>query len=159
MHAAIAVRQSLRAELVEQAGDYRWSGWSGAQGGEKEAMEGLCDVVGCRVSQWETRGKAAYRLWVSETRRQVRARKVKGGEEESADLDLMETIRAFSGGLAVGSEGFVEEVFGERRDLFGPRRERGARPLDGRGSFRFGAICALRDLGGRTAMEKVTDYP
>jgi hypothetical protein len=90
-------------------------------------MEGLCDVVGCGVSQWETRGKAAYGLWVSETRRQVRARKAKG--VESSEMDLMETIRAFSGGLAVGSEGFVEEVFGERRDLFGPKRERGARPL------------------------------
>ena len=129
----------VRAELVEQAGDYRWSGWSGAQGGDKEAMEGLCDVVGCGVSQWETRGKAAYGLWVSETRRQVRARKAKGGE--ASEMDLMETIRAFSGGLAVGSEGFVEEVFGERRDLFGPKRERGARPL-------AGELCALRDLRG-----------
>jgi hypothetical protein len=129
----------VRAELVEQAGDYRWSGWSGAMGGDKEAMEGLCDVVGCGVSQWETRGKAAYGLWVSETRRQVRARKAKGGE--ASEMDLMETIRAFSGGLAVGSEGFVEEVFGERRDLFGPKRERGARPL-------AGELCALRDLRG-----------
>jgi hypothetical protein len=134
----------VRAELVEQAGDYRWSGWSGAQGGEKEAMEGLCDVVGCGVSQWETRGKGAYGLWVSETRRQVRARKAKGGE--SSEVDLMETIRAFSGGLAVGSAGFVEEVFGERRDLFGPKRERGARPLAGGGGLLSGALHALRDF-------------
>jgi putative transposase len=99
--------------------------------------------VGCGVSQWETRGKAAYGLWVSETRRQVRARKAKGGE--ATEMDLMETIRAFSGGLAVGSEGFVEEVFSGRRDLFGPKRKIGARPLDGVG-FLSGALCALRDL-------------
>jgi hypothetical protein len=127
----------VRAEMVECAEEYRWSGWSAAQGQDKEAREGLCDVVGCRVSQWETRGKAAYGLWVSETRRQVRARKAKG--VESSEMDLMETIRAFSGGLAVGSEGFVEEVFGERRDLFGPKRERGARPL-------AGELRTLRDL-------------
>ena len=135
----------VRAELVEQAGDYRWSGWSGAQGGDKEAMEGLCDVVGCGVSQWETRGKAAYGQWVSETRRQVRARKAKGGGEAS-EVDLMETIRAFSGGFSVGSEGFVEAVFGERRDLFGPKRERGARPLAGGGGLLSGALHALRDF-------------
>jgi putative transposase len=136
----------VRAELVEQAGDYRWSGWSGAQGGDKEAMEGLCDVVGCGVSQWETRGKGAYGLWVSETRRQVRARKAKGGE--ATEMDLMETIRAFSGGLAVGSEGFVEEVFGERRDLFGPKRKTGAKPLGSAVGILSKAVCALRDLRG-----------
>ncbi len=138
----------VRAELVEQAGDYRWSGWSGAQGGDKEAMEGLCDVVGCGVSQWETRGKAVYGQWVSETRRQVRARKAKGGE--TAEVDLMETIRAFSGGLAVGSEGFVEEVFGERPDLFGPKRKAGAKPLDSSGGILSKAVCALRDLRGHS---------
>jgi hypothetical protein len=114
--------------------------------GDKEAMEGLCDVVGCGVSQWETRGKAAYGLWVSETRRQVRARKAKGGE--SSEMDLMETIRAFSGGLAVGSEGFVEKVFGERRDLFGPKRKTGAKPLGSAGGILSKAVCALRDLRG-----------
>ncbi len=102
----------------------------------------------CGVSQWETRGQAAYGLWVSETRRQVRAwaRKAKGGE--AAEVDLMETIRACSGGLAEGSEGFVEEVFGERRDLFGPKRERerGARPLAGGVGLLSGALHALRDF-------------
>jgi hypothetical protein len=136
----------VRAELVEQAGDYRWSGWSGAMGGDKEAVEGLCDVVGCGVSQWETRGKGAYGQWVSETRRQVRARKAKGGG--TSEVDLMETIRAFSGGLAVGSEGFVEEVFGERRDLFGPSRKTGARSLDGGGGVLSMGLRALRDLRG-----------
>jgi putative transposase len=133
----------VRAEMVEKAGDYRWSGWTAAQGGDKEAVEGLCDVVGCGVSQWEVRGKGAYGLWVSETRRQVRARKDKGSETE--ELDLMETIRAFSGGLAVGSGAFVEEVFSGRRDLFGPKRKDGARPLGGSGLL-SGGMCALRDL-------------
>jgi hypothetical protein len=133
----------VRAEMVECAEEYRWSGWSAAQGQDKEAREGLCDVVGCRVSQWETRGKGAYGLWVSETRRQVRARKAKG--VESSEMDLMETIRAFSGGLAVGSEGFVEEVFGERRDLFGPKRKVGAKPLGGCTGL-SSPLLTLRDL-------------
>ena len=133
----------VRAELVERAGEYRWSGWSAAQAGDKEAVEGLCDVVGCRGSQWEGRGKAAYGLWVSKTRRQVRARKDKGSE--TGELDLMETIRAFSGGLAVGSGAFVEEVFSGRRDLFGPKRKTGAIPLDGGGRSPE-RVCVLRKL-------------
>jgi hypothetical protein len=106
-------------------------------------MEGLCDVVGYGVSQWETRGKGAYELWVSETRWQARARKAKG--EPYAEVDLMETIRAFSGGLAVGSEGFVEEVFDKHRDLFGPKRIKGTRPVGGVGRVLV-PLSTLRDL-------------
>jgi hypothetical protein len=136
----------VRAELVEKAGEYRWSGWGAALGGDKEAVAGLCDVVGCGVSQWEVRGREAYGMWVSETRRQVRARKAtKAGEDESAERGLMATIRAFSGGLAVGSEAFVEEIFSGRRDLFGPKRKKGARPLVGGGDW-TAPLCALRDL-------------
>jgi putative transposase len=135
----------VRAEMVERAEEYRWSGWSAARGGDKEAVEGLCDVVGCGTGQWESRGKAAYGLWVSETRSQVRARMAPGGVEEPG---LMAGVRAFSAGVAVGSEGFVEEVFRERRDLFGPKRQAGARPLDGGGGIPE-ALRALRDLRRR----------
>jgi REP element-mobilizing transposase RayT len=136
----------VRAELVETAGEYRWSGWSGALGGEKEAVAGLCDVVGCGVGQWEVRGRVAYGMWVSETRRQLRARREKEGDARG-ELGLINTVRAFSQGVAVGSAEFVEEVFSGRRDLFGPKRKTGARPLDGTGSS-LGGVCALRDLRG-----------
>jgi hypothetical protein len=140
----------VRAELVEKAGEYRWSGWSGAMGGDKEAVAGLCDVVGCGVSQWELRGREAYGLWVSETRRQVRARREKEGDKDwdkdaKGKMGLIGTVRAFSQGVAVGSAVFLEEVFSGRRDLFGPKRKTGARPLDGIGSS-LGGVCALRDL-------------
>jgi hypothetical protein len=62
---------------------------------------------------------------------------------------LTERIRAFSGGVAVGSEAFVEEVFNERRDLFGEKRKRGARRVvKGKGPLKA-ALCALRDLRGK----------
>jgi len=139
----------VRAGLVAGAEEYRWSGWGEALMGEKEAVAGLCDVVGCGVSQWESRGKGAYGSWVGERRSE--------DEDAMGKGSLLRRVRAFSAGVAIGSAGFVEAVFGERRELFGPNRRDGARPLDGRGSFRFGAICALRDLRGRTAMEKGTD--
>ncbi len=141
----------VRAELLETADAYRWSGWSAAMGGDKEAMEGLCEVVGCRVSQWEARGKGVYGSWVSETRRQVRARKAKGGEE--SEFGLMERVRAFSEGLAVGSAEYVEGVFQERRDLFGPNRQTGARPAGGQGSL-LAKLSTLRNL--RPPVQNVT---
>jgi hypothetical protein len=134
----------VRAGLVEGAEDYRWSGWGAALAGEKEAIAGLCDVVGCGVSQWEGRGREAYGRWVSERRR------VNGGEDEDKDarveLGLMVRVRAFSQGVAVGSAGFVEGLFGERRDLFGPKRKVGSRPLDGGGGLVLAALRCLRDL-------------
>jgi hypothetical protein len=57
--------------------------------------------------------------------------------------------RAFSGGVAVGSEAFVEEVFNERRELFGPKRERGARRVVGGKGPLKAVLCALRELSGR----------
>jgi hypothetical protein len=140
----------VRAELVERADEYRWSGWSAAQGEDKEAVQGLCDVVGCAVSHWGLRGKSAYQLWVSETRRQVRARKARmeesPGYKEEEKPGLLTRVRAFSAGVAVGSEAYVEEVFRERRDLFGQNRETGARPLHSGGGKIPGALRALRDL-------------
>ena len=133
----------VRAGLVAGAEEYRWSGWGEALAGEKEAVAGLCDVVGCRVSQWEVRGKVAYGMWVGERRRV---------EDEDEDYmgrgSLLRRVRAFSAGVAVGSEGFVEAVFGERRGLFGPDRETGARPVDGGGGLLSGWLFALRDLRG-----------
>jgi hypothetical protein len=61
-------------------------------------------------------------------------------------IRLTEWIRAFSGGAAVGSEAFVEEVFSERRELFGPKRKRGARRVvKGRGLLSE-VLCFLRNL-------------
>jgi len=46
-------------------------------------------------------------------------------------------------------QAFVEEVFNERRELFGPKRKRGARRVvKGRGPLNA-VLCALRELSGR----------
>jgi len=59
---------------------------------------------------------------------------------------LTERIRAFSGGVAVMSESFVEEVFNDRRELFGPERKRGARRVVKGKALLNEMLCALRDL-------------
>jgi hypothetical protein len=83
-------------------------------------------------------------MWVGERRRED-----EDEEEDEADgLSLLRRVRAFTSGVAVGSAGFVEEVFAERRDLFGPKRKAGARSLDGGGRSVNGLLRALRDLRG-----------
>lgn len=113
----------VRASLVAGAGDYRWSGWAAALRADKEAIEGLCEIVGCTTAQWEKGGLATYQSWVSE--RQPAESK----ETNSPTCPLMKRIRALTGGVAVGSTGFVEAVFEQWRAQFGPKRASGARPL------------------------------
>jgi len=145
----------VRAELVESAEAYRWSGWSAALAGDREAIAGLCDLMQCGEEEWEKGGREVYGGWVSESRSALRARREatvgwnEHDQETSEVIRLTERIRAFSGGVAVGSEAFVEEVFNERRELFGPKRKRGARRVvKGKGPLTM-VLCALRELSGR----------
>ena len=51
-------------------------------------------------------------------------------------------VRYFTDGVAIGSKAFIENVFRERRDHFGPKRKDGARPIKEADS----GLCSLRDL-------------
>jgi len=54
----------LRAGLVEQPGEFRWTGWAAALRGDGAAIAGICDLVGCSVSEWETQAKPIYAGWL-----------------------------------------------------------------------------------------------
>jgi hypothetical protein len=56
--------------------------------------------------------------------------------------------RYFSDGVVLGSRNFVNEVFAEYRDRFGPRRKTGARRL--RGLPSLSDLATLRDLRVRS---------
>jgi hypothetical protein len=51
-------------------------------------------------------------------------------------------VRYFTDGVAIGSKAFIENVFKERRDHFGPKRKDGARPIVEAET----ELCALRAL-------------
>lgn len=129
----------VRAGLVEFAEAYRWCGWSAALTGNKEAIEGLCEVVGCDTKQWDLGGRHAYAHWVSEHH------KNNTGHTE-ASAGLLSSWRAFSRGVAIGREAFIEGVFGEYRDYFGERRKCGARQLHGRDAPWRKELRTLREL-------------
>ena len=53
-------------------------------------------------------------------------------------------VRYFSDGVVLGSRNYVNGVFREFRERFGPRRRTGARPMRGLGAL--GHLATLRDL-------------
>ena len=60
---------------------------------------------------------------------------VEAEEERAGALTLAETLRVrvryFTDGAIIGSQSYVNEVFEETRDWFGPTRKRGAKPMLG----------------------------
>jgi putative transposase len=59
----------VRAGLVEDPKDYRWTGYGEAIGGSKRARRGLCRVMDAPMDSWEERRGAmtpgeAYRCWL-----------------------------------------------------------------------------------------------
>jgi REP element-mobilizing transposase RayT len=59
----------MRASLVEDPKDYRWTGYGEAMGGSKRARRGLCRVMEAPLDSWEQKRGAgtpaeAYRCWL-----------------------------------------------------------------------------------------------
>jgi len=144
----------VRAKMVKKASEYRWSGWGAALDGNKVAIAGLCDVTETKAAEWETEGRRVYGRWlvVAEDWEAVQRRREGtvvetevSGEAEVGNY-LMRTVRAFTSGVAVGSEAFVEAIFQSHRPQFGPKREKGGRWLDGDTRRVAEGLRTLRDL-------------
>jgi hypothetical protein len=148
----------VRAKIVEDPKDYRWSGYGEACGGGRAARAGLIAAHDAR--QYEQSGawryaSARYRVLLyteGEERHaayggQVVRRGITSGEvgqvlENNGKLALPEVLRCrvryFTDGMAFGSKAFVEQVFNANRRFFGPKRKDGARKM------RFGDWGGLR---------------
>jgi len=59
---------------------------------------------------------------------------------------LRHKVRYFSDGAAIGSRAFVDGLFEQCRDRFGPKRTSGARKLRGRGAGAADLLWSARDL-------------
>lgn len=152
----------VRSGLVHDPKDYRWSGYAEAVSGSRRAQSGLQEALGGR-ERWSAAG-AIYRQILFETGREKTdiddngsMRVTRRGidtetsecvsEIERGKLSRAERLRCrvryFTGGVAIGSQEFVENVFANHRWAFGPRRETGARRIRGDG---LADLCALRDV-------------
>jgi REP element-mobilizing transposase RayT len=159
----------VRAGLVEDPADYRWSGYGEALSGGKGAKEAqrglqraLCDREGSVLSNVETRKRYLewYRCWIygrGEARGLdangkpmkpgfAKAEVVKELEDEGripAVEQLTRTVRHFTDGLVLGTGALLTAVFEAQRAYFGPKRKSGPRKMRGGD---WGPLRAMRDL-------------
>jgi putative transposase len=137
----------VRAGLVEDPKDYRWSGYGEAMGGSQRARRGLAKVTGRPVDGWEKAGGAeAYRCLlfssngvedtnhVNRVQCGVAPSEVRAVPEEGGKLPAVERMRMrlryFSEGLVLGGKAFVEAVYAANRGRYSPRRKQGARSIE-----------------------------
>ncbi len=142
----------VRAWVVPDPKDYRFSGYGEALGGSGKARAGLLSVIG--MADWD-RGAAEYRM-------RMYVEGGKAGESGKAVFDRAEVlkvlraggvidcgqalrlrIRYFGDGLVLGSEAYVNGIFQAFRSHFGPKRRTGARKLR---HLPFVELRTLRDL-------------
>ena len=156
----------VRAGLVEDPKDYRWSGYGAAVAGRRRAREGLQRVVtGLLGGEEESVGGSmeVYRMHLynegSEEREGVNeeGRAVRGALRREEVVKVLRAkgklplgsyvrcrVRYFCDGAVFGSKEFVEEMFRERREWFGAGRKSGARKM--RGLEKGEELFTVRDL-------------
>ena len=141
----------VRAGMVKDPADYRWSSYGEAVGGGKKgngkkAREGLvrayfCDQgVGFEAEKWQE---------VSRLYRQLMLESQDNGTVLN-DLGFAKMlhcrVRYFTDGAVIGSKEFVNKAFARARERFSTKRKDGARVMRGSGSGAKGLLWSIRDL-------------
>jgi len=154
----------VRAGMVKDPADYRWSGYGEAMGGGEKALAGLAWIGGLVAHGGGNRdlaageGLEAYRgvlFGLAEERTDGEGRVVKRGADGENIRKVLSKrgrvpmreylrrrVRYFTDGAVIGSKGFLEDVFARTRELWGGKRKDGARRLRGLSEKMY----ALRDL-------------
>lgn len=93
-----------------------------------------------------TSPSSSVRKKIGFTPSEVEAVKASGGKLSRGQL-LRCRVRYFSDGVAIGSKGFVNEVFDNHRTQFGPHRKKGAHSMKQFSTLAQGeTLCSLRAL-------------
>jgi hypothetical protein len=154
----------VRAGIVKDPADYRWSSYGEAMGGGAKALAGLAWIGGLVAHGGGNRnlaareGLEAYRCALfgrAEERTDGAGRVVKRGADAGKIKEVLANrgrvpmreflrrrVRYFTDGAVIGSKGFLEEVFARAREQLGGKRKDGARRLRGLSEKMY----ALRDL-------------
>jgi hypothetical protein len=137
---------AVRAGLVKDPKDYRFSGYGEAMGGSKQARGGLGVALGDPGEWRAVSGRYRQLLYVSGETRGVRVdgqpvrpgfdiKTVESVVALKGKLPLNEILRCrvryFTDGAILGSRAFVEEAFLRHRAHFSTKRDGGAKPMKG----------------------------
>jgi len=145
---------AVRAGVVDDPKDYRWSGYGEAVGGVRASRMAIMGVMGgsgsWAVAQREYR-KYLYCAGVAPGRGGAAAalkrddwiRVMSRGGRLAVAEALRCRVRYFTCGAVLGSREWVEQVYRQYRDRFGPRRRSGARAMKG---SEWEGLTVLRDL-------------
>ena len=166
----------VRAGMVADPAEYRWSSYGEAVGGGrkgngKKAREGLvrayfCDQgVGFDAERWAEVSRLYRRLMglalerksgkaevASKRRSQTAATGMEAEDDGTVlpDLKLAAMLRCrvryFTDGAVIGSKAFVNEAFAAARERFTVKRMDGARRMKGNGKAADGVLWSARDL-------------
>jgi len=142
----------VRARMVKDPKDYRFSSYGELMGGSKRFEEALGHILDTKDQRWAQKEyrKLLYLFGSTQSRKSqlvLDEDKVKqvveaDGKVSRAEL-LRLRVRYFSDGMVLGSREFVEQFFREHRDLFGKKRKSGARPMLG---LKDSGLAVIRDL-------------
>jgi len=151
----------VRAGLVSDPKDYRWSGYGEAVAGGRLARLGILQALGEREGQggkamsW-AQAQGEYRKYLycagvatgrggegASLQRQAWSREMARGGRLPVAVALRCRVRYFTSGAVLGSRAWVEEIYVQFRGRLGARRRSGARPMKGSD---WEGLTVLRDL-------------
>ena len=163
----------VRAGMVKDPARYRWSSYGAAVAGDRLAREGIArtmrevqeESTGVKVGMNWRKVAGMYRVMLFQdgeerfahnaktlrtekvrkgvSKAAVEREKRRGGQLSRSEL-LRVKVRHFVDGMVIGSRGFVDDVFDQSRDCFGPKRKDGSRKIRG---TQEDQVWAMRDLG------------
>lgn len=174
----------VRAGMVEDPAEYRWSSYGEAMGATGKGSGAKAKAGLVRAIMADKGWEADARHWAGRVSREYRILLLEEGSEKScvvvnkqgeqekqvlkkgmkpekvaAEIDRLATgrdvalrqmlrlrVRYFTDGAVIGSRAFVDSLFEQCRDRFGPKRKSGARKMRGKAGTATGILWSMRDL-------------
>lgn len=125
----------VRAGLVTDPKEYKWSGYGSASKGDKKSKAGLVHIYdrdGKHIAFKRIEAEYKAKLYVNKGD-ELTPEEVQEIIDNRGDLPLSAFLRCrvryFSQGVIVGSQEFIEGVFDKNRDKFGEKRKTASRKL------------------------------
>lgn len=151
----------VRAGMVENAEDYRWSSYGeaiggGKRGNGKKAREGLMRAIFSNQEPCQEKGNwddvhRKYRELMNlaldrKPKKALSTTIQEKGKKPSLARLLRCRVRYFTDGAVIGSKHFVNETFVASRERFGKKRTDGARKIKCEANAAVEDLWSMRDL-------------